>query len=176
MQSLYDFSKTNVNGCLFWWTGQYSSNFSFSFQIVPSKENPISQDFDLINRRLLSIPIDPKQFRGSNCSNTQHIVTIIGQNPWLLPEALLTKAFLCSGSNPVKIAAPPELAGMTLETRLVSYDWDNQFRSFQEATMRGSFKPICWTSQMTLLPVSDFKLLFHSLTVEFYRFILKLNV
>lgn len=60
----------------------------------------------------------------------------------------------CRGSNPVRISAPPELAGMTLESRLVSYDWDNQFQSFQEATMKGSFKPLCWTSQSTLLPVS----------------------
>lgn len=62
--------------------------------------------------------------------------------------------FYYSGSNPVRIAAPPELAGMTLESRLVSYDWDNQFHSFQEATMKGSFKPLCWTTQSTLLPVS----------------------
>ncbi|XP_066258643.1 MOXD1 homolog 2 [Euwallacea similis] len=62
---------------------------------------------------------------------------------------------LSPGSNPVRITAPPELAGMTLESRLVSYDWDNQFQSFQEATMRGSFKPICWTSQLTLLPGTD---------------------
>ncbi|XP_060519167.1 MOXD1 homolog 2-like, partial [Cylas formicarius] len=62
---------------------------------------------------------------------------------------------LSPGSNPVRIAAPPELAGMTLESRLVSYDWDNQFNSFQEATMRGSFKPICWTSQLSLLPGTD---------------------
>ncbi|KAJ8932321.1 hypothetical protein NQ314_014758, partial [Rhamnusium bicolor] len=59
------------------------------------------------------------------------------------------------GSNPVRIAAPPELAGMTLESRLVSYDWDNQFQSFQEATMKGSFKPLCWTAQSTLLPNTD---------------------
>ncbi|KAJ8977652.1 hypothetical protein NQ317_006425, partial [Molorchus minor] len=62
---------------------------------------------------------------------------------------------LSPGSNPVRIAAPPELAGMTLESRLVSYDWDNQFQSFQEATMKGSFKPLCWTAQSTLLPNTD---------------------
>lgn len=43
---------------------------------------------------------------------------------------------------------------MTLESRLVSYDWDNQFQSFQDATMKGSFKPLCWTAQSTLIPVS----------------------
>lgn len=62
---------------------------------------------------------------------------------------------LSPGSNPVRIAAPPELAGMTLESRLISYDWDNQFHSFQEATMKGSFKPLCWTAQSTLLPGTD---------------------
>lgn len=67
---------------------------------------------------------------------------------------LIQVSFVFRGSNPVRIAAPPELAGMTLESRLVSYDWDNQFQTFQDATTRGSFKPICWTSQLTLLPVS----------------------
>nr|CAI5864751.1 unnamed protein product [Callosobruchus analis] len=38
---------------------------------------------------------------------------------------------------------------------LVSYDWDNQFDSFQEATLKGSFKPLCWSSQSTLLPNTD---------------------
>ncbi|XP_056635826.1 MOXD1 homolog 2 [Diorhabda sublineata] len=62
---------------------------------------------------------------------------------------------LSPGSNPVRITAPPELAGMTLENRLVSYDWDNQFQSFQDATTKGSFKPLCWTWQSTLLPDTD---------------------
>lgn len=48
---------------------------------------------------------------------------------------------------------------MTLESRLVSYDWDNQFQTFQDATVRGSFIPLCRTSQSTLLPVS-FKFIF----------------
>ncbi|XP_044751599.1 MOXD1 homolog 2 [Coccinella septempunctata] len=62
---------------------------------------------------------------------------------------------LSPGSNPVRIAAPPELAGMTLESRLVSYDWDNQFQAFQDATVRGSFIPLCRTAQSTLLPGTD---------------------
>lgn len=53
----------------------------------------------------------------------------------------------------MKISAPPELAGMTLEERLVTYDWENQFHSFQEATRKGSFRPLCWTAHSTLLPV-----------------------
>ncbi|XP_023029153.2 DBH like monooxygenase olf413 [Leptinotarsa decemlineata] len=62
---------------------------------------------------------------------------------------------LSPGSNPIRITAPPELAGMTLESRLVSYDWDRQFQVFQDATMKGSFKPICWTAQSTILPGTD---------------------
>lgn len=50
---------------------------------------------------------------------------------------------MCRNSNPVLIASPPDLAGMTLEARLLSYDWDNQFNKFQEATLRGTFKSIC---------------------------------
>lgn len=43
---------------------------------------------------------------------------------------------------------------MTLERRLTSYDWENQFESFQDATRKGSFKPLCWTPTNTMLPVS----------------------
>ncbi|XP_053661476.1 MOXD1 homolog 2-like [Anopheles marshallii] len=59
---------------------------------------------------------------------------------------------LASGTNPVVIASPAELAGMTLERRLTSYDWENQFESFQDATRQGSFKPLCWTPTNTMLP------------------------
>nr|XP_029730306.1 MOXD1 homolog 2-like [Aedes albopictus] len=55
---------------------------------------------------------------------------------------------LASGSNPVEISSPPELAGMTLEKRLTSYDWANQFENFQYVTRLGSFKPMCWANQM----------------------------
>ncbi|XP_055620959.1 MOXD1 homolog 2-like [Toxorhynchites rutilus septentrionalis] len=59
---------------------------------------------------------------------------------------------LASGTNPVVIASPPDLAGMTLEKRLTSYDWANQFESFQYVTRRGSFKPLCWTPNNSMLP------------------------
>ncbi|XP_049295194.1 MOXD1 homolog 2-like [Anopheles funestus] len=59
---------------------------------------------------------------------------------------------LASGTNPVVIASPADLAGMTLERRLTSYDWENQFESFQDATRQGSFKPLCWTPTNTMLP------------------------
>ncbi|XP_065360032.1 MOXD1 homolog 2-like [Calliphora vicina] len=62
---------------------------------------------------------------------------------------------LAMNSNPVVIASPPELAGMTLETRLLSYDWENQFDKFQEATMHGTFKPICSGAHNQILPISE---------------------
>jgi hypothetical protein len=55
----------------------------------------------------------------------------------------------------VLIKSPPELADMTLESRLVSYDWENHFRSFQETMRKGSFKPLCWMKKPALLPVSS---------------------
>ncbi|XP_023701917.1 MOXD1 homolog 2 [Cryptotermes secundus] len=58
-------------------------------------------------------------------------------------------------SSPVTIKSPPELADMTLESRLVTYDWENHFRSFQEATRKGSFKPLCWMKKPTLLPGTE---------------------
>lgn len=70
----------------------------------------------------------------------------------------------CSGSNPVLIASPPELAGMTLESRLVSYDWKNQFDSFQQVTRSGSFKAICWDAKNAMIPVSFIHLLRQNVT------------
>ncbi|XP_017756157.1 PREDICTED: MOXD1 homolog 2-like [Eufriesea mexicana] len=52
---------------------------------------------------------------------------------------------LMQGHSPVKIQEPPELSGMTLEDRLLSYDWKTGFQSFQEVTRGGTFKPLCWT-------------------------------
>ncbi|XP_053668366.1 MOXD1 homolog 2-like [Anopheles marshallii] len=62
---------------------------------------------------------------------------------------------LVPGSNPVRIASPPELSGMTLETRLISYDWRNNFRSFQYVTRRGSFKPLCWSAKNQPMPGTE---------------------
>ena len=52
------------------------------------------------------------------------------------------------------IASPPELAGQSLERRLMTYDWENQFDSFQEATQRGSFIPMCRSANNVPIPVS----------------------
>ncbi|XP_031841330.1 DBH like monooxygenase olf413 [Nomia melanderi] len=54
---------------------------------------------------------------------------------------------LMQGSNPVQIQEPQELEGMTLEERLVSYDWKENFQTFQETTRTGTFKPLCSTSK-----------------------------
>ncbi|GFG39856.1 hypothetical protein Cfor_08836, partial [Coptotermes formosanus] len=62
---------------------------------------------------------------------------------------------LWPGSSPVRIKSPPELADMTLESRLVTYDWENNFRSFQDATRKGSFKPLCWMKKPALLPGTE---------------------
>lgn len=61
--------------------------------------------------------------------------------------------FAYRDSQPVLIASPPELAGMTLESRLVSYDWDNQFVSFQRVTRSGSFQAVCKDAKNIVLPV-----------------------
>ncbi|XP_023290728.1 MOXD1 homolog 2 [Orussus abietinus] len=62
---------------------------------------------------------------------------------------------LMQGSSPVMIQAPQELHGMTLEERLMSYDWETSFPSFQEATRRGTFKPLCWSSKGAPLPKTE---------------------
>ncbi|XP_067643544.1 MOXD1 homolog 2 isoform X2 [Eurosta solidaginis] len=63
---------------------------------------------------------------------------------------------LATDSNPVLISSPQELAGMTLEDRLISYDWQNQFDKFQEATRDGSFKPLCWGANNHVIPGSEY--------------------
>ncbi|XP_071438873.1 MOXD1 homolog 2 [Hetaerina americana] len=73
---------------------------------------------------------------------------------------------LWPGSSPVKIKSPPELADMTLENRLVTYDWENNFDSFQETTRRGSFKPLCWMKKpKTVIPgTEDFEAYYPNIT------------
>lgn len=62
---------------------------------------------------------------------------------------------LMPNSSPVKIKLPEELRDMTLETRLITYDWEKHFGSFQEATRKGSFKPLCWAKRPALLPGTE---------------------
>ncbi|XP_003701320.2 DBH like monooxygenase olf413 [Megachile rotundata] len=57
---------------------------------------------------------------------------------------------LVQDSSPVLILKPAELTGMTLEDRLVSYNWKSDFQRFLDATRGGTFKALCWTSKGVL--------------------------
>lgn len=63
-----------------------------------------------------------------------------------------------SGSDPVRIKSPPELADQTVEERLITFDWDKNFHTFQEATRRGAFRPLCWGKTQALIDVSHWKI------------------
>ena len=65
------------------------------------------------------------------------------------PLSILTMNLSCCyrTADSVQIAEPLELKGMTLEERLLSYDWQTKFQSFQDATRRGTFKPLCSNSK-----------------------------
>lgn len=52
--------------------------------------------------------------------------------------------------SPVTIEEPPNLKGMTLEERLLSYDWKTNFARFQEITHTGTIKPLCGSSKGAL--------------------------
>ncbi|KAG0726697.1 MOXD1 2 [Chionoecetes opilio] len=60
--------------------------------------------------------------------------------------------FLCSNSNPITIRRPIELAGKTLEWRLMNYDWKNHFQYFQHSTHTGTFNPMCWNRGESIIP------------------------
>ncbi|XP_055626801.1 MOXD1 homolog 2-like [Toxorhynchites rutilus septentrionalis] len=62
---------------------------------------------------------------------------------------------LAPGANPIRIASPPEIAGMTLEERLLSYDWRVNFNAFQYVIRKGAFKPICWSARNTPIPGTE---------------------
>nr|XP_053650331.1 DBH-like monooxygenase protein 1 [Cherax quadricarinatus] len=62
---------------------------------------------------------------------------------------------LSANSDPIKIRRPIELAGKSLEWRLMNYDWKNQFDYFQETTHSGTFNPICWRRGESLIPEAE---------------------
>lgn len=64
---------------------------------------------------------------------------------------------ICRNSQPVLITKPLSLAGMSLEDRLLSYDWKLQFESFQSATRGGSFRTVCLDAQNNVMKVSKAK-------------------
>lgn len=91
-------------------------------------------------------------------SNSIHVFVII---PILVPIHIIifrfsfnSMLFNCRDSNPVLILKPAELAGMSLENRLTSYDWQSQFDVFQRVTRNGSFRPICLDAKNNMVTVS----------------------
>lgn len=54
----------------------------------------------------------------------------------------------------MRIKSPPELADQTVEERLITFDWDKNFHTFQEATRKGAFRPLCWGKTQALIDVS----------------------
>ena len=54
----------------------------------------------------------------------------------------------------MRIKSPPELSDQTVEERLITLDWEKNFNSFQDATRRGAFRPLCWVKTQALIDVS----------------------
>ena len=54
----------------------------------------------------------------------------------------------------MRIKSPPELADQTVEERLITFDWEKNFETFQEATRKGAFRPLCWGKTQALIDVS----------------------
>ncbi|XP_030375434.1 MOXD1 homolog 2-like [Scaptodrosophila lebanonensis] len=88
----------------------------------------------------------PRQYKLSSCLSLPSLPTVLHS---LGIEKLATNL------NPIVIASPAELAGQTLESRLLSYDWKHQFDIFQRKTLEGSFKPVCRGLRSEMLPISD---------------------
>ncbi|XP_076278554.1 DBH like monooxygenase olf413 [Lasioglossum baleicum] len=62
-------------------------------------------------------------------------------------QSLGIQKLVQSENRTVTIEEPKELAGMTLEERLMSYDWETNFQYFQEVTRVGTITPLCSTSK-----------------------------
>lgn len=92
----------------------------------------------------------PRQKRLTTCHSLPSI-------PTLLNSLGIKKLSL---SQPVLIASPPALAGMTLESRLLSYNWAEHFEAFQRTTIAGSFLAICTDGRHKTVAVSNFDYLF----------------
>lgn len=86
----------------------------------------------------------PRQKRLTTCHSLPSL-------PTLLHSLGINKL---SMSQPVLIASPPALAGMTLESRLLSYNWAEHFEAFQRITLGGSFQAICTDARHKTIAVS----------------------
>ncbi|XP_053955143.1 MOXD1 homolog 2-like [Anastrepha ludens] len=82
----------------------------------------------------------PKQDTLTSCHSSPSLATVLHS---------LGIEYLNANSDPVVISLPTELKGMTLETRLLTYDWDNQFKAFQDITLNGAFKVLCQSGKST---------------------------
>lgn len=86
----------------------------------------------------------PRQKRMTTCHSLPSL-------PTLLHSLGINKL---SMSQPVLIASPAALAGQTLESRLLSYNWAEHFDSFQRITLGGSFQAICADARHKTVAVS----------------------
>lgn len=90
----------------------------------------------------------PRQRRLTQCHSLPGLPTVLHS---------LGIAEIDSASQPVLISAPPALAGMTLESRLLSYDWARQFDAFQRVTRTGGFQAVCTDARHKTVTVSSEK-------------------
>lgn len=78
----------------------------------------------------------PRQKKLTTCHSLPALPTIL--------QSVGIEALMPSDTQTaVQIAAPAELAGMTLETRLLSYDWAQNFGVFERTTRAGAFQAMC---------------------------------
>ncbi|CAL4099780.1 unnamed protein product, partial [Meganyctiphanes norvegica] len=59
---------------------------------------------------------------------------------------------LAEETAPIKIRQPIELAGKTLEWRLMNYNWNQNFEYFQQTTSTGTFNAMCHRRGESILP------------------------
>lgn len=76
----------------------------------------------------------PRQRKLTSCHSSPSLSTVLQS---------LGIEYLNANSDPVVISLPAELKGMTFEERLLTYDWENQFKAFQDITLKGAFKAVC---------------------------------
>lgn len=76
----------------------------------------------------------PRQNKLISCHSSPSLATVLHS---------LGIEYLNANSDPVVISLPAELQGMTLEERLLTYDWEKQFEAFQDITLKGAFKAAC---------------------------------
>lgn len=87
----------------------------------------------------------PRQRRLTECHSLPSLPTVLRS---LGIEEL-------TSTSPVLIALPAALAGITLESRILSYDWASEFENFQRATLGGSFRAFCTDARHKTVEVSD---------------------